>query len=157
MPISFEASENSLVAQEHYHRIAAEQMRPLSRRYDDEEHALPREWVDWYWRHGRNGPGRVGVAGDGFVQVCIQAEELCWGDAGLYLRMPTPALGGSAVAAAGTEEQKPSAMPMPISQKVGSRISTRIGISTRPAVPARPRMGCRPSGCWPTCCARRWR
>ena len=26
---------------------------------------------------------------DGFVQVCVQAEELCWGDAGLYLRMPT--------------------------------------------------------------------
>ncbi len=23
--------------------------------------------------------------------VCLQAEELCWGDAGLYLRMPTPA------------------------------------------------------------------
>jgi acyl-CoA dehydrogenase len=40
------------------------------------------------------------------VTVCLQAEELCWGDAGLYLRMPTPALGGSAVSAAGTKEQK---------------------------------------------------
>ncbi len=106
MPISFEATENTLAAQTHFHRIAAEQMRPLSRRCDDDEHALPHEWVDWYWQHGRNGPGRVGAASDGFVQVCIQAEELCWGDAGLYLRMPTPALGGSAVAAAGTEEQK---------------------------------------------------
>ena len=37
--------------------------------------------------------------------MCIQVEELCWGDAGLYLRMPTPALGGSAVGAAGTPEQ----------------------------------------------------
>jgi len=38
--------------------------------------------------------------------VCVQAEELCWGDAGLYLRMPFAGLGGSAVAAAGTKEQK---------------------------------------------------
>ncbi len=106
MPICFEPSENTVVAQAHYHRIAVEQMRPLSRRYDDDEHALPVEWVDWYWQHGRVGPGRIGVEGDGFVQVCAQAEELCWGDAGLYLRMPTPALGGSAVAAAGTDEQK---------------------------------------------------
>ena len=36
----------------------------------------------------------------------MQAEELCWGDAALYLRMPTAALGGSAVAAAGTPEQR---------------------------------------------------
>ena len=43
---------------------------------------------------------------DGMVQVCVQAEQLCWGDAALYLRMPTPALGGSAVAATGTPEQK---------------------------------------------------
>jgi acyl-CoA dehydrogenase len=40
------------------------------------------------------------------IRVCVQAEELCWGDAALYLRMPTAALGGSAVAAAGTPEQK---------------------------------------------------
>jgi acyl-CoA dehydrogenase len=40
------------------------------------------------------------------VQVCMQAEELCWGDAGLYLRTPFAGLGGSAVAAAGTKEQK---------------------------------------------------
>ena len=36
----------------------------------------------------------------------MQAEELCWGDAGLYLRTPFAGLGGSAVAAAGTKEQK---------------------------------------------------
>ena len=106
MPICFEPSERSRVAREHYHRIAREEMRPLSRRYDDDEHALPREWVDFWWREGRQGPPDVGGEGDGMVQICIQAEELCWGDAALYLRMPTAALGGSAVAAAGTEEQK---------------------------------------------------
>src|SRR3990172_4844837 len=107
MPISFDPTENAELARSHYHRIAVEQMRPLSRKYDDEEHAFPSEWVDFYWRSGRQGAGgRLEGPGDGFVQVCMQAEELCWGDAALYLRMPTPALGGSAVAAAGTPEQR---------------------------------------------------
>jgi acyl-CoA dehydrogenase len=106
MPISFQKAENTRAAESHYRKVALEQMRPLSRKYDDHEHELPKEWVDWYWKEGRHGAGRVDGEGDGFVQVCVQAEELCWGDAALYLRMPTAALGGSAVAAAGTEEQK---------------------------------------------------
>ena len=106
MPISFELTETTRLARDHFHQIALERMRPLSRKYDLEEHALPREWVDWYWQHGRAGAPRGEGPSDAFVQVCIQAEELCWGDAGLYLRMPTPALGGSAVAAVGTPEQK---------------------------------------------------
>jgi acyl-CoA dehydrogenase len=108
MPISFDLTENSIAARDHYHRIAEEHMRPISRKYDDREHQLPTEWVDWYWKNGRGGAPKADLSGpaDGFVQVCIQAEELCWGDAALYLRMPTAALGGSAVAAAGTPEQK---------------------------------------------------
>jgi acyl-CoA dehydrogenase len=106
MPISFEKAENTLEAERYYHRVAVERMRPISRKYDDHEHDLPGEWIDWFWKEGRKGAGRADGEGDGFVQVCIQAEELCWGDAALYLRMPTPALGGSAVAAAGTDEQK---------------------------------------------------
>ncbi len=108
MPISFEPSPNTVISKDHYNRIAREQMRPISRKYDDQEHDLPTEWVDWWWKEGRKGaPGEVGAAeNDGFIQVCVQAEELCWGDAGLYLRMPTPALGGSAVSAAGTKEQR---------------------------------------------------
>ena len=106
MPIDFEMSENARAAREHFHAIATERMRPISRKYDDHEHDLPTEWVDWFWKEGRHGAGRMDGVGDGFVQVCVQAEELCWGDAALYLRMPTPALGGSAVAAAGTDAQK---------------------------------------------------
>jgi acyl-CoA dehydrogenase len=105
MPISFEPTQSTIDAREFFHRMAIEQMRPISRRYDEEEHALPQEWVDYYWKHGRRGPEWTGP-NDGFVRVCVQAEELCWGDAALYLRMPTAALGGSAVAAAGTPEQK---------------------------------------------------
>ena len=108
MPISFDPTPNTRIARDYYHRVAVEQMRPLSRKYDDEEHAFPQQWVDWFWREGRKGPEGLEWSGpqDGMIRVCVQAEELCWGDAALYLRMPTPALGGSAVAAAGTQEQK---------------------------------------------------
>ncbi len=107
MPIDFELTEASQISQRHYHEVALEQMRPIARRYDLEEHKLPTEWVDYWWKEGRRGPKKKSeLANDGFVTVCLQAEELCWGDAGLYLRMPTPALGGSAVSSAGTKEQQ---------------------------------------------------
>ena len=107
MAISFELTENSQISVDHYNRMALEQMRPISRKYDEEEHTLPVEWVDYWWKVGREGPPLdLNQPTDGFVTVCIQAEEICWGDCGLYLRMPTPALGGSAVGAAGTPEQR---------------------------------------------------
>ncbi len=107
MPISFSPTQNTLRAKEHYQRMAREQMRPIARKYDELEHEAPTEWIEYFWKEGRGGPqGEWSGPGDGFVQVCVQAEELCWGDAALYLRMPTAALGGSAVAAAGTPEQK---------------------------------------------------
>jgi acyl-CoA dehydrogenase len=107
MAIDFQPTENSRKAMAHYHGIAEQHMRPISRHYDEEEHTLPEEWVQFWWDEGRKGAVLDASAPqDGFVTVCMQAEELCWGDCGLYLRMPTPALGGSAVGAAGTPEQK---------------------------------------------------
>jgi len=50
MPISFQLTKNSLRARDHYNRIALDHMRPLSRKADVEEHELPREWVDYWWR-----------------------------------------------------------------------------------------------------------
>ena len=55
MPISFELSEGSLLAQSHYRQVALDQMRPISRKYDLAEHELPREWVDYWWKEGRWG------------------------------------------------------------------------------------------------------
>jgi acyl-CoA dehydrogenase len=106
MAISFELADSSKKARDHYRTVALEHMRPISRKYDDHEHELPTEWVDYWWNEGRSANPSAGRMDDGMIQVCIQAEELCWGDAGLYLRMPTPALGGSAVSAAGTPEQR---------------------------------------------------
>jgi acyl-CoA dehydrogenase len=107
MAISFDLTENSLHARSFYNEMAREQMRPVSRKYDENEHDAPQEWIDYFWERGRLGPQNPPDGEtDGFVRVCVQAEELCWGDAALYLRMPTPALGGSAVGAAGTREQR---------------------------------------------------
>ena len=107
MAIDLELSDGSKLAQSHYRAVAREQMRPISRKYDLAEHQLPVEWVDYWWNEGRSGSrDKSGKPNDGFITICLQAEELCWGDAGLYLRMPTPALGGSAVSAAGTKEQQ---------------------------------------------------
>jgi acyl-CoA dehydrogenase len=108
MPISFDPNPGTVAGQQETHRIAVEQMRPYSRRYDEQEHEMPWEFVRFMWERtldrasDRPDPGPT----DGMVSVCIQTEELCWGDAGLYLRMPSPMLGGSAVAAAGTAEQR---------------------------------------------------
>ncbi len=109
MAIDFEPTPSTLDARDYYNQVAREQMRPISRKYDVEEHTLPVEWVDWYWETGRKRAvttAKLGEPADGMIQVCVQVEELCWGDAALYLRMPTPALGGSAVSAAGTPEQR---------------------------------------------------
>ena len=40
------------------------------------------------------------------MAACVTIEELYWGDAGLYLSIPNAGLGGAAVLAAGTPEQK---------------------------------------------------
>ena len=56
MAISFDPSQSTIAARDHYHEVAVEQMRPISRKYDVEEHTLPKEWVEYYWQHGRKGP-----------------------------------------------------------------------------------------------------
>src|SRR5260370_8668047 len=40
------------------------------------------------------------------LYTCLSTEELCWGDAGLFLSIPSSGLGGAALRAAGTPEQK---------------------------------------------------
>jgi acyl-CoA dehydrogenase len=39
------------------------------------------------------------------ITSALRIEELCWGDAGLFLCIPGPSLGGAAVFASGTKEQ----------------------------------------------------
>jgi acyl-CoA dehydrogenase len=100
-----------------YHTVADQMMRPISREYDEKEHEHPIQFWEKMWTASTNlGPAaREPIASgkeDGGapklrnLYTCLSTEELCWGDAGLFLSIPNPGLGGAAVAAAGTAEQK---------------------------------------------------
>jgi acyl-CoA dehydrogenase len=96
-------------------RMAAEGlMRPISRQFDEDEHTDPWEFFNTMWEASKANKdatslgGRKGEKGqsENTLLACIQIEELAWGDAGLYLSIPNPGLGGAAVSAVGTPEQK---------------------------------------------------
>lgn len=98
--------------------VAEQVMRPHSRYYDEHEHERPWEFINVMWpvmqeqqkknlarstnghKTEREGPGITNIR---FVMLI---EMFSWGDAGQYLSTPNPALGGAAVEAVGTPEQK---------------------------------------------------
>jgi acyl-CoA dehydrogenase len=113
--IDFEPSPASENLKVRVHAAAEALMRPVSRDYDENEHAIPWDFVNFMWQSTQNSD--VNVAGkrpdkseapvsERNVQLAMSIEELSWGDAGIYLAMAGPGLGGAAVAAAGTAEQK---------------------------------------------------
>jgi acyl-CoA dehydrogenase len=102
--------------------VAEQVMRPHSRYYDEHEHERPWEYINVMWpvmqeqqkkslalsqSKGTNGhkPEREG-SGIANVRFVMLIEMFSWGDAGQYLSTPNPALGGAAVDAVGTPEQK---------------------------------------------------
>jgi acyl-CoA dehydrogenase len=101
-----------------FHAVAENMMRPISREYDEREHEKPWQFFEAIWSAAQSlGPAAASAKesavekGDGNQKLrnlytCLSTEELCWGDAGLFLSIPNPGLGGAAVAAAGTSEQK---------------------------------------------------
>ena len=105
------------------HQVAEEVFRPISRKYDAEEHAYPKE-LDMLAAliDGMNdgsdlcGAGAAGVrrtdgAGTDSVRngsnmsTVLGIIELCWGDVGLLLSMPRQGLGNSAIASVANDEQ----------------------------------------------------
>jgi acyl-CoA dehydrogenase len=98
--IDFEISAEDKAKVEEAHDIAQNLFRPISRYYDEHEHEDPMDLIDTMWKMRAKGfLTGLGVTG------ALMVEELCWGDAGLYLSSPGPGLGGAAVFAAGTQEQ----------------------------------------------------
>lgn len=108
--------------------VAENVMRPESRTLDDNEHSRPVNFVHMMWPQmremervnleaslRRNGNGAGGekpksdearkprTANLGLVHMI---EMLSWGDAGVYLCIPSSGLGGAAIQAVGTPEQK---------------------------------------------------
>ena len=114
--IDFELEPQVLSQLKTYHMVAEQMMRPISREYDEKEHEHPRQFWDAMWNASQSlGPAAAEEKGSGKQDgppklrnfyTCLSTEELCWGDAGLFLSIPNPGLGGAAVAAAGTPEQK---------------------------------------------------
>lgn len=108
--------------------VAENVMRPESRVLDDSEHARPLNFVHMMWpqmqemeranleaslRRARNGGNGESPKSDepkkprtGNLALVHMIEMLSWGDAGVYLCIPGSGLGGAAIQAVGTPEQK---------------------------------------------------
>jgi acyl-CoA dehydrogenase len=118
---------NQLISQAH--QVAAEVLRPSSRKYDTLEHEYPKE-LDMLAAaiDGLNEGGALSGAGAGAVgsngssgkaenapdganrngtnmASLVGLIEMCWGDVGLLLAMPRQGLGQAAIAAVANEEQ----------------------------------------------------
>ncbi len=91
-------------------------LRPLSRKYDLlEQKEMPEELYELVKLLGagrKRGaatgePEAEGVNVNGNnLSMVVSSAELCWGDVGLFLALPTIGLGNAAVNAVATEEQK---------------------------------------------------
>ena len=109
------------------HQVAANLLRPNSRRYDLAEHEYPKEldmlaaMIDGLSDSGAaSGAGASGVRrsdgdptadgatgtrnGSNLASV-LSVMEMCWGDVGLLLSMPRQGLGNSAIASVADDEQ----------------------------------------------------
>jgi acyl-CoA dehydrogenase len=116
--IDFELSPEIVNARAMIHMVAEQAMRPISREYDEREHEKPWDFLNMMWNASQTAnPVSFGdtkkadakkEAGAPVrnLMSAVTIEELSWGDAGLYLSIPNPGLGGAAVAAAGTPEQR---------------------------------------------------
>src|SRR5438445_12586250 len=111
--IDFELSDNVKTVQGMVHAVAEQAMRPIAREYDEREHEKPWDFLNMMWQVSSGNPIGGGAErrskedrSERNLAMCVSIEELSWGDAGLYLSIPNAGLGGAAVAAAGTPEQK---------------------------------------------------
>jgi len=114
--IDFELEPQVVSRLQMYHAVAENMMRPISREYDEREHEDPWQFFETMWQAqslndvgpAARSTGAEQQAGPKLrnLNTVITTEELCWGDVGLFLATPNSGLGGAAVMAAGTPEQK---------------------------------------------------
>jgi acyl-CoA dehydrogenase len=99
------------------HNMAASMLRPISRYYDENEHAYPKE-LDVFRSIKLMSRPKKKKAGEeakpenpdpqklgANLSTVISVEEMCWGDIGLLLSIPNAGLGNAAIAAVATDEQ----------------------------------------------------
>ena len=120
MPIEFEAPKPIVQTQFVLKTVAEEMMRSRSRYFDEHEHEIPWDYIE-FMHSAMRAMGGSGLAPRengkkseekekrppiGYQMLAAQIEALCWGDVGMYHCLPGGGLGAAAVFAAGTPEQK---------------------------------------------------
>jgi acyl-CoA dehydrogenase len=130
MTIDFETPKPIAQMQTVLQTVAENMMRSTSRDTDENEHAIPWDYIEFMHTAMRSMGGAGGLApteekpssplpqgegrrGEGekrpsigYQKLAAQIEMLSWGDVGYYLVTPGGGLGAAAVQAAGTPEQK---------------------------------------------------
>lgn len=101
--------------------VAEEMMRPHSRYFDEHEHEIPWDYINFMHQAMKtSGVGSLAPSEEkkeedlnkpkrppiGYQLLAHVLEMLSWGDAGMYLITPGGGLGAAAVQAAGSPEQK---------------------------------------------------
>jgi len=114
------------IAQQSYvlKTVAENMMRPVSRYFDEHEHEIPWDYINFMHMAMRaTGAGSLAPSegkdgGEkkeeskkerppiGYQMLAFMLETLAWGDVGMYLVTPGGGLGAAAVEATGTSEQK---------------------------------------------------
>lgn len=103
--------------------VAINMMRPVSRYFDEHEHEIPWDYIN-FMHTAVKAMGGTSMAPDegakpkteepdkpkrppiAYQRLAHMVEMLSWGDAGMYLCIPGGLLGSAAVAATGTPDQK---------------------------------------------------
>ncbi|MCP4358911.1 MAG: acyl-CoA dehydrogenase [Chloroflexi bacterium] len=117
--INFELPEKTKMQLQMVEMVAKQVMRPHSRYYDEHEHERPKEFIEMIWpvmkQQNKVQIDRLKINGSapkkegpnmGILNLILSIEMLSYGDTGQYLCIPTGGLGGAAVEAVGTTEQK---------------------------------------------------
>ena len=124
MPIEFEAPKPVVQTQFVLKTVAEEMMRSNSRYFDEHEHEIPWDYIEFMHTamkamgvgslapkdkgngHGNGSEEKEKRPSISYQLLAAQIEMLAWGDVGMYLVTPGGGLGAAAVQAAGTPEQK---------------------------------------------------
>jgi acyl-CoA dehydrogenase len=101
--------------------VAENMMRPVSRYFDEHEHEIPWDYINFMHmamratgagslapkeRKKKDGDEKKKYPPIGYQSLAFMLETLSWGDVGLYLVTPGGGLGAAAIEATGTPEQK---------------------------------------------------
>jgi acyl-CoA dehydrogenase len=112
--ISFEIPNSIANTQNALQMVAVNMMRPISRQFDEKEHEIPWDYINFIHQAMRStGVGSARIKSEDkkgspltYQTLAFVIETLSWGDVGIYLCTPGGGLGGAAIEATGTPEQK---------------------------------------------------